>query len=125
MPEALLLTGTDEFPAILLDAEKQQFEISGRSLPENVNTVYEPVLNWINSYLKNPNPKTEINIKLEYFNSASAKKLTEILLLFETASKKGIDVQIKWFYRNSDETMEAKGRFLKKAVQVPFEVIEF
>ena len=48
--EVIKLKGTDDTPAIILDKENGIFEISGRSLPEDVTTFFEPVLNWLDEY---------------------------------------------------------------------------
>jgi hypothetical protein len=122
MQEVLRIKGTDEFPEILFDPTNQKFEISGRSLPENVNIAYEPVMKWLTEYLVKPNPTTEIKFKLDYYNSGSAKKLMQLLFLLEDAHEKGVNINVLWYYGEEDETMEIKGRELMKAVRVPFDV---
>ena len=57
--EALIIKETNDTPAITFDKENNRFEIKGKSLPENVNSFYEPVLKWLEQYFENPNPKTE------------------------------------------------------------------
>ncbi len=59
--ETIKIQGTEDTPRIILDAEKELLEISGRSLPEDVSAFYEPVLNWLNEYAENPNDKTIFN----------------------------------------------------------------
>ena len=46
--ETIKIQGTEDTPKIILDAENEIMEISGRSLPEDVSSFYEPVLNWLN-----------------------------------------------------------------------------
>ena len=46
--------------------------LSGRSIPENANELYEPLLKWVNEYILAPRPTTNFRINLEYFNTASS-----------------------------------------------------
>jgi len=45
MIEKLYIKGTEDTPEIILDRENAVFEISGRSLPENVNIFLHLLLN--------------------------------------------------------------------------------
>ena len=53
--ETIKIQGSEDTPKIILDAGNEILEISGRSLPEDVSSFYEPVLNWLNEYSENPN----------------------------------------------------------------------
>jgi len=44
----------------------------GRSIPENAAKVYEPLLAWVNDYIKSPRQTTNLRLNLEYFNTSSA-----------------------------------------------------
>ena len=78
--ETIKIQGSEDTPKIILDAASEILEISGRSLPEDVSSFYEPVLNWLDGYAENPNKKTVFNFKLTYFNTASSKLLLDILM---------------------------------------------
>ena len=81
--EIIKIKGTEDTPSVLLDKAQNLFEISGRSLPEDVSMFYEPILSWIDEYAAAPNAETVFNFKLEYFNTASSKVILDILLKFE------------------------------------------
>jgi len=119
--EPLRLEQTDDSPLIELDQENNLFEISGKSLPEDVVDFYMPVLDWLNVYRANPNPKTEFSFKLIYFNTASSKLLLDILMLFEEMVEEGHAVTVKWFSLQSDEDMQEAGKEYEEMVDVPFE----
>ncbi|MFW6224205.1 MAG: DUF1987 domain-containing protein, partial [Bacteroidota bacterium] len=78
--DVIKIKGTEDTPTIILDTEREIYEISGRSLPEDVAVFYDPVLNWLDEYAESPNEKTEFTFKLTYFNTASSKLLLDILL---------------------------------------------
>lgn len=123
--ETIKIQGTEDTPKIILDAENELMEISGRSLPEDVSSFYEPVLNWLNEYAENPKKKTIFNFKLTYFNTASSKLLLDILMKLEEMHEKGQDVLIRWHYPEDDEDMAEAGEEYADIVDVPFEQIAY
>ena len=123
--ETIKIQGTEDTPKIILDAENEIMEISGRSLPEDVSSFYEPVLNWLNEYAENPKKKTIFNFKLTYFNTASSKLLLDILMKLEEMHEKGLDVLIRWHYPEDDEDMAEAGEEYADIVDVPFEQVSY
>ncbi|HPI70583.1 MAG TPA: DUF1987 domain-containing protein [Tenuifilaceae bacterium] len=123
--ETIKIMGTDDTPTVILDAENDIFEISGRSLPEDVTAFYDPILNWLDEYAANPNPKTIFTFKLVYFNTASSKLLLDILMKFEEMREDGLDVLIKWYYPEDDEDMQEAGEEYADIVDVPFEQVSY
>ncbi len=123
--ETIKIQGTEDTPKIILDAENEILEISGRSLPEDVSSFYEPVLNWLNEYAENPNKKTVFNFKLTYFNTASSKLLLDILMKLEEMHEKGQEVLIRWHYPEDDEDMAEAGEEYADIVDVPFEQVSY
>jgi hypothetical protein len=123
--ETIKIAGTEDTPKVILDPENNAFEISGRSLPEDVASFYNPVLNWLEEYIENPKDKTEFNFKLVYFNTASSKLLLDILMKLESLHEKGNEVLVKWHYPEDDEDMEEAGEEYSDIVDVPFEQISY
>lgn len=119
----LHINGTEDTPEILFDKDNGIFEISGRSLPENANNLFISVFKWLNDYFDNPLPETIFYINLEYFNSASAKKIVELLLLLENHTDKGCKLKIIWSYKQNDFTMQKKGQDLLSIFKIPYEII--
>lgn len=123
--ETLRLEQTDDSPFVELDQESNRFEISGKSLPEDVMDFYNPVLDWLNVYRSDPNPETEFNIKLIYFNTASSKLILDILMIFEEMVEEGHNVLVKWYSLKSDEDMQEAGKEYEEMVDVPFEHVTY
>ncbi|MFP4046398.1 MAG: DUF1987 domain-containing protein [Bacteroidota bacterium] len=123
--EVIKIKGTDDTPNVILDKDNEIFEISGRSLPEDVTTFYEPILNWLDEYAENPNSKTVFSFKLVYFNTASSKLLLDILMKLEELHENGNDVLIKWYYPEDDEDMEEAGEEYADIVDIPFEQVSY
>lgn len=113
---------TEDTPDIILDKENEVFMFTGKSFPENIDFFYGPVLEWISEYIINPNATTEIIFKMEYFNTASSKKLLEILVDLEQLLDKGKEVSVKWYYNEDDDDMRSAGRKFKQLTRLPIEL---
>ncbi|HLW08439.1 MAG TPA: DUF1987 domain-containing protein [Marinilabiliaceae bacterium] len=123
--EVINIKGTDDTPNVILDKSSGQFELSGRSLPEDVSSFYEVVLNWIDEYAADPLDRTEFNIKLEYFNTASSKVILDILLKFEEIVENGKEVVVKWFYHEDEEDMLEAGEEYSDIVDIAFDYVVY
>ena len=120
--QALIIKATDETPTTTLDPEKNVFEFSGKSLPEDVTTFYGPVLTWLTNYGETPRSNTTVDFKLVYFNTASSKLILDILFLLEKIHESGTSIQIKWHYEEEDEDMKEAGDEYSDLVEVPFQL---
>jgi hypothetical protein len=123
--ETIKIQGTEDTPKVILDKDADLLEISGRSLPEDVASFYEPILTWLDEYAESPNKKTIFNFKLVYLNTASSKLLLDILMKLEEIHEQGNDVLIKWHYPEDDEDMEEAGEEYSDIVDVPFEQVPY
>lgn len=123
--ETIKIMDTDDTPKIILDPDNDLFEISGRSLPEDVASFYDPILQWLDEYGENPKEKTEFSFKLVYFNTASSKALLDILMKLEELHENGNNIVIKWHYPEDDEDMQEAGEEYAEIVDVPFEQISY
>jgi len=119
------IKGTNDTPRILFDPDNDIFEITGRSLPEDVVTFYQPVLEWLDEYSHHPNERTEFIFKLIYFNTATSKLIQDILSKLENIYQKGYDVKVIWFYEKDDEDMKELGEEFKEYVEIPFEIVSY
>jgi len=70
---------TDKTPLIDLNYMSGELILSGRSIPINAPRIFEPILEWINEYIRNPKQTTNLRLNLEYFNTASSIWLAKIV----------------------------------------------
>jgi hypothetical protein len=89
----IIIEGTLKSPKIEFSLSTGELILSGRSFPENAAQVYEPLLFWIDNYIKSPQQTTNLYLKLEYFNSSS---LLWIVRIVKTLSK--IDQKDSFFF---------------------------
>jgi hypothetical protein len=111
------LEGTEDTPKIILDKGNGIYEISGRSLPEDSAEFYQPVLDWIDEYKKDPKSSTDFMFKLEYFNTASSKLILDVLSNLEDIE----GLTVIWYYHEDDEDMQEAGEEFSELVELPFE----
>jgi hypothetical protein len=119
------LEGSMDSPNVTLDKDSGVFEITGKSLPENVNSFYDPIIGWFEEYFQTPNNETLVSMKMDYINTASSKVLLSLFLLFEKASMEGKNIKVNWFYQEDDEDMYDVGEEYSEIVNVPFEIIAY
>ena len=96
--ENIMIEATPSTPTIRFDLNGRLL-IEGRSLPENVMSFYNPLIDWARD-LKAETTKLDVN--LEYSNSSSSKKLLEILKVLD-ANNAIKELIINWHYESDDE----------------------
>ena len=125
MQETLFLEGTKSSPEILFSKENNEFKVSGRSIVENPNKFYMPIYEWLNEYVKNPNPNTDFHFDLEYFNSSSARQVMKLIMLLEDIQETGNKVKVTWLFEEGDEMSEERGEEIKAVSKLEFEIREY
>ena len=98
--------------------------IKGRSIHENVAEFYQSAFDWTEAYLLDPQDVTCVDIQLEYFNSASAKYIIQLLQKFRKVlffDKKFI---VNWYYEEGDEDILERGEYFSSVLDIPFNFIE-
>ncbi len=125
MLEPLFISKTRNNPEVNLDKQKNYFRISGRSILEDPNKFYMMIYEWLDEYIKNPNPETEFYFDLEYFNSSSARQIMKLIILLENIQKTKNRITIIWLYEEGDEMSEERGEEIKIISKLNFELREY
>jgi hypothetical protein len=118
--ESLSIIGTSLTPLILFNPLIGVMEIKGRSIPDNSDDFWMPILNWFESYLIEPAQKTVFKIDLEYFNISSSKRILFLLYKLNELAERGFDVCVEWNYKKEDADMYEVGQDYAYMVKVPF-----
>jgi hypothetical protein len=75
----LFIEGSPKTPQIDMNQLTGELLFTGKSMPENAAKIYEPALKWVEQYIINARPTTNIRLDLEYFSTASSLWLAKIL----------------------------------------------
>jgi hypothetical protein len=119
----LIIEESIKTPSVAFASETGVLELRGKSIPENSLEFYRPVFEWIDSYAQAPNPDTELQVKLEYFNTSSSKCLLDVFRKLETIAISGKSkVKVSWYYDSDDEDMMEAGEDYSALVKIPFEM---
>ena len=119
----LTVAPTSNTPAIEFDSVSGVLTISGKSIAEDSQEFYRPLLEALTEYKKQPRLQTTVNLKLVYFNTSSSKSILDVLRLIESL-KDNSEVIINWFYEKEDEDMLEVGEDYCEIVNLPFHMVE-
>jgi hypothetical protein len=122
--EPLIIDATSKTPAFNFDGEKKLIEISGKSTPEDHIAFYTPILEWFDKFILDPPDHTQINVRLDYFNTSSSKVLLKIFRKLELIAEAKKYVEVNWYYEIGDWDMKDCGLDYEAIVNVPFKLIE-
>ena len=117
---------TSKTPGIRFDEQDGRLVIIGRSLPENAAEFYGPLFDAIEAYKKDPNPKTQVQLCLEYFNTSSSRILLDLIKSFAWLQKTGkTALKVVWQFEKDDLDMEDAGNEYKQILEdIEFEIVQ-
>ena len=75
----IFIDKTAKTPQVDFNQLTGELILFGKSIPENAAKVYEPLLAWINDYIKSPRHTTNLRLNLEYFNTSSSIWLAKMV----------------------------------------------
>lgn len=112
--ETLIIEKTNSSPYIELNEQKSKLIFRGKSFPENSSVFYEPVIEWLKTYLKEPK-ELEVEIELTYMNSSSLKVYFDILDILENSIlENDSKIIVKWFYDPENDVALETGEDLQE-----------
>jgi len=117
----LLIASTAQTPFVSFNSQNGIMEIKGRSIPEQADEFWIPIIDWFDLYLLKPSNHTTFKIDLEYFNISSSKRILTLLYKLNNLAKLTDNVKVEWYYRLADEDMFEVGQDYKYMIKVPFE----
>jgi hypothetical protein len=103
--ERLVIAATKSTPTVDFDAKQKQLAIRGESYPENAFQFYEPILQWLDSFLQQSPAEgpIEMSLQLPYINTSSSKCVMMILEKLEKAKEQGNRAIVNWYYDPENE----------------------
>lgn len=94
--EAFYKKGDGLSPEIVFDPEKNQFTISGKSIPIEPDQFFMDAIAWLKRYSESPNDITQLKINLKYLNATSSRSFIDILNEMKEIDRRGKAVSIEW-----------------------------
>lgn len=120
--QPLIIERRKDSPAIHFDPESRILAITGESYPENAASFYEPVFEWIATFLAQDDERpVTVNLQLVYINSSSSKIILNLLDLLDEAVQRGAVIQVYWRYHAENTTLlECGEEFCEDLEALPF-----
>lgn len=117
------LEATKNTPEVLFKPDGH-LKMRGRSIHEDAVKFFAPLLNWVEDYVESPPDFTTVDIQLEYFNSASAKFILNILQDLVKVIVAGRKLVINWYYEEGDDDILERGEYFASILNLDFNFIE-
>ncbi|PLX00082.1 MAG: hypothetical protein C0594_16080 [Marinilabiliales bacterium] len=95
-------------PEIIYNENENKIAISGNSYPENPFLFYEPCTKLIQSLIQSKE-LFELEFKLEYYNTSTAKQILDFIDMIEDYYSKGGKVKATWLFKEGDDDLKENG----------------
>jgi len=121
METKIIQEQTKNCPGIEYSQGIETLIIEGRSIPENPESIYRPLKEWITDHFETAGD-LKVKIILEYINSGSSKHLLEVLKILKDYQEKGKGLSITWLYEEDDEAIMELGEHYRDTSGIPIDV---
>lgn len=123
--ENLEIAGTIKTPTITMNGENGSMLLEGRSNPENARSLFQPVIDWLEEYVKHPAQRTDLKINLELFNTSSSKYLLEVLRKVRFLADNNYETSVTWMYEEDDLEMLDTAEAYEMMTGLRFEKVSY
>jgi len=121
--ESLLIEKTQNTPEVNFSGNGV-LSIIGESTPTLEINFYEPVIKWLDTYLKNPAECTTLTIELSNINVSTSKRLLFLFYKLQELSESGKKVIVNWQYDYLNDKMLEIGEDYAFMLDITFNFIE-
>jgi hypothetical protein len=122
--EKLVINPTVKTPFVDFDAQTGVMLIQGRSIPQDSETFWEPILKWFYAYAVQPAKETQFIFDLEYFNISSSKRILFLLYKMAEMHENNFSISVEWRCQDSDVDMREVGNDYACMVNLPFKIVD-
>lgn len=123
MATKLVIQEEKHTPRIVLDPEKNIFEITGKSFPEDSRQFYRPVLEWLDTHNSELPSAFDFKFNLFYVSSSSIIAIKQVLMKLKECSQMGKAVRVLWHYDEDDEDIKKTGEDYVKVTSLDFHFV--
>ncbi|MEZ4997924.1 MAG: SiaC family regulatory phosphoprotein [Bacteroidales bacterium] len=121
MSNEIIQAGSNNIPRITYDHEEDILSITGRSIAERPDIIYNPLEDWIRKHFERFS-HLRIVIFLEYINSGSSKALRDVLRMISGYRAPQYRIRITWLYEEDDEAMHELGEHYRDSAGINMDV---
>ncbi|NOR34039.1 MAG: DUF1987 domain-containing protein [Bacteroidales bacterium] len=101
------------------------FKLSGNSILSDPRKFFQPIVEWVDDYIKNPMDKTTVDLKLEYVDTASVQSVFDIMRLFKPLQDREKEVTVNFYFEFDDPELLELGEIMEGRLGIKFNFIEY
>jgi hypothetical protein len=116
------IEATDRTPSVVLDRQESILKLEGRSYPEEGMDFFEPIIVRLRTLQNSDGPISTIHVRLEYYNSATAKALAELFTSLMTLKNRGLSAKVIWEFEEEDEGIQEDVDMFMESFDLPFDI---
>lgn len=120
--EAIHILPSGNTPEVILKPSGK-LRITGRAIDESRTKFSEQLMKWIEAYISEPAPKTEMVIALEYLNSFNAIFLSSVLKKLSLVSNHAGKLEVNWYIEEDDDDLLERAEHISAAFNIPINFI--
>ncbi|MCB9186798.1 MAG: DUF1987 domain-containing protein [Flavobacteriales bacterium] len=104
--EKWTIEASERSPLVLLDRQESILKLEGRSYPEEGMDFFDPIILRFKSLQNSETPIRTIHLRLEYYNSATTKALSDLFQALMLAKNAGHQVKVIWEFEEEDDGIQ-------------------
>lgn len=120
--ERIQITPEKNSPKVDFDPENGVLTFEGKSLMEDSESFYLPLVDWIMRYAEEPHKGTVVDFKFDYFNTSTSKWLVTITKQLKVLYDKDQATVVNWYW--PDDDILEYGEVIRDLVDMPINLIE-
>ncbi len=124
MIQPLSIDKTFSTPGVKFSSQDFSLVLEGRVIPEDANSVFKPIFDWVNAYFNEGNNQLNVVFRLYYYNTSSSKRIVNFLKVLDEHFSLGKKITVKWEYEEGDDDCMRDGQDYQAMIKLPFELVE-
>ena len=121
----LIINANKDTLSIRCDSTSGLIEMTGTSYPQDAADFFNPVFDWLESYIQKVAGSIKLNLYIDYLNTSSTKCLFDFIDRLEDYYKTGHTVQVFWYYEPHDEDIKETGLEFQEDMELPFVLLAY
>jgi hypothetical protein len=118
----LLIAQSSSSPAIAADWSAGVISMKGDSYPENSFELFQPLIDWVETFLATAKRPLQLELELVYLNTSSIRSMMDIFDQMEMAHQKGQAVSARWSYDAANERVGQLAEEFREDCTFPFTI---
>lgn len=117
------LPGGPATPSITAHWDSGLIVMTGESYPENTFEIFDPLISWVETFLKTAGRRLQLDLQLNYLNTSSIRAIIDVFELLEAAATDGKEVLVHWLYDPRNPRAAEMGEEFKEDYSFPFAIL--